>query len=200
MTARQGRGIHDLGAHDTVVQLGFEGAQVTPKLGRFRDALRRPGTRQAPASALQDVCDLGYPNAEGDPPAAHLPRIDDFADKLISILVRDGTFLVVANWAKVRRAQAAGQPEVEVVDVACDEGDPWWAVLAEAREIKDRDWARRLHLAFRHLPQDAYNSLSLREWESVLGVDYTSLSLLRKPLPEELEAELTAGRVSFWAA
>jgi len=34
----------------------------------------------------------------------------------------------------------------------------------------------------------------------VLGVDYSSLSLLRKPLPEKLEAELIAGRVSFWAA
>ena len=121
-------------------------------------------------------------------------------EKLTAVLVRTGTFQVIANWAKVRRAQAASQQHIEVVDVICEDGDEWWALLAEIREIKQRDWARRLHLGLRHLPADVRNSLSLREWESALGVDHTSLSWLRRPLPQPLEAEVFAGRLSIWAA
>jgi len=200
MTASGGRGIHDRDAQGSVVQLGFDGTEVSHKLGHFRDSMRRSGTRQVPVGALKDVCALGYAGIPGELSPEHLPRVDAFSDKLTAVLVGAGTFRVLANWAKVRRAQAAGQQHIEVVDVVCDAGDEWWALLAEIREIKQRDWARRLHFGLRHLPEDVRGSLSLREWEAALGVDHTSLSWLRKPLPAYLEAEVFAGRLSIWAA
>jgi len=135
MTAREGHGSHDRGAPDAIVQLGFDGAEAIHKLRPFREAMRRPGIRQVPVSALQDVCALGYADIADELLPEHLPRADEFSGKLTAVLVRAETFQVIANWAKVRRAQAAGQQHIEIVDIICDDGDEWWALLAEIREM-----------------------------------------------------------------
>jgi len=181
------------------VQLAFDGAVVSEKIRPFRESLNRPKTRRVPLDALHDVCDLGYRHVEDQRPEP-FTQTGRFAERLTSVLVQAGTFLVIANWAKVRRAASAGECAIDVVDVLCADDEVWWALLAEVREIKQRDWARRLYVAFRRLPEDVVGALSLRDWEAVLDVDFTSLSWLRKPLPAELEARVLAGDLSVWSA
>jgi len=172
---------------------------VQERMRPFQEALKQPASRPVPLHALHDICALGYEGI-GDLRAEPPTKIKEVCARLTSVLVRAGTVEVIANWDKVRRAQANGQETIEVVDEACDGDGIWWALLAEIREIKQRDWARRLYVAFRHLPPAVVASLTLREWESVLGVDYTSVCWLIRPLPADLAAQVVAGELSIWAA